>query len=453
MLELYNYVLNPQNAGPSRLSSNYNAYNFNRRVTSEFLELDIPIVSPSMGIPLMQKFEVDLSGRHDGYSDVGATTNPKVALNWDIIDGLRFRSSWSTSFVAVALEHDLQGGLVGNSAVTTGTPGALPVALFPQVTQLGIAGCTVTSVTCDTSSLQGINSSGASASLVPERGRGWTIGFDFTPTFLEGFNSSVSWWHVTYLGGATAATPQIDAFNPLLNNRIQLFPGCATPAQIAAIIGNTPVNSVIPSCVSTFTNTATGNLINFWASGIDFSAGYHFDTDYGAFSVDDALSYQTTFLQGFGTTVPNANYRFEAKNSVGLNTTFPNIGTQMRSHIGWALEPFTADFYMNYVGAYKNVSSTATNAIVTTAFNVYSGQGGDHVASQATFDMHLAYTFDSPLSGQDEVSLTVKNIFNQYPPFINGAAAGSNGGGGYGFDAYVSNPIGRIITIGIDAKY
>ena len=125
-LELYNYVLNPQNAGPSRLSSNYNAYNFYRRVTSEFVELDIPVVSQSMNIPFMQKLEVDLSGRHDGYSDVGATTNPKVALNWDIVDGLRFRSSWSTSFVAVALEHDLQGGLVGNSAVTSSTPGALP---------------------------------------------------------------------------------------------------------------------------------------------------------------------------------------------------------------------------------------------------------------------------------------------------------------------------------------
>ncbi len=425
-LELYNTVLNPQNAGSSRVSSNFSSYNFFRRVTSEFLEADIPVISPEMGIPLLHKLEVDLSVRHDGYSDVGQTTNPKASLNWDIIDGLRFRASVSTSFVAVALEHDLQGGMVGNSAVTSGTPGALPVALYPAVTQLGIAGCTTASVTCDTSTLQGINSSGATASLVPERGRGWTIGLDFNPDFLPGFTSNVSWWHVTYLGGATAASAQIDAFNPLLNNRIQLFPAtpargnvpCATPAEIAGLIGNTPVNSVIPACVSTFTNTATANLINFWASGIDLSAGYAFDSDYGSFVVEDSLSYQTTFLQGFGTTVPNADYRFEVRNTAGLNTTFPNIGTQMRTHLGWALEPFSADLYMNYVGAYKNVSSSATTAIGSTAFNVYNGKGGDHVDSQATFDIHLAYTFNTEMTGQDEISLTVKNMFNSRRPSL-----------------------------------
>jgi hypothetical protein len=105
---------------------------------------------------------------------------------------------------------------------------------------------------------------------------------------------------------------------------------------------------------------------------------------------------------------------------------------------------------MNYVGAYKNVGSSATNAVGQTAFNVYNGEGGDHVASQATFDIHLAYTFETPMLGQDEVSLTAKNVLNQSPPFFNGGA-GSNGA--LGFDSYVSNPIGRIVEVGLDAKF
>jgi iron complex outermembrane receptor protein len=457
--QLYNYVLNPQNAGPSSVSSNFLQFNFGRLVTSEFGEVDIPLVSPSMNIPLVSKFELDASVRHDDYSDVGKTTNPKVSFNWDTIDGLRIRGSWSTSFVAVALEHDISNGQVANASVTSGTPGVLPVALFPGVTRLGIAGCTTASLTCDTSSLQGLNSSGNTKNLTPERGHGWTLGFDYTPSWLPGFVTNLTYWHVTYLGGATAATPQIDAFNPALNNRITVLSpdvtgngtACATPAQIAAFIGTAPVNTIIPACVSTFTNTATDNLINFWASGIDLTVGYRFDTDFGAFTIEDSLSQQTQFLQGFGHNPPPSAFRFEAINSVGLNTTFPNVGTQMRGHLGWAMDPFTADFYVNYVGPYTNVSSSATTLIGSTN-GIFNGSGGDPVDAWTTVDLHLGYTFDTGFMGSDNVSLTVRNLLNSYPPFFNGTA-GQNGGSTFGFDAYVSNPIGRIIEVGYTAKF
>ncbi len=454
--QLYNYVLNPENAGPSSVSSNFLTFNFGRLVTSEFGEVDVPLVGPSMNVPFVTKFEVDASVRHDAYSDVGTTTNPKVSFNLDTIDGLRFRGSWSTSFVAVALEHDISNGQTANASVTSGTPGVLPVALFPGVTQLGISGCTAASVSCDTSSLQGLNSSGNSQNLRPERGHGWTLGFDYAPSFLPGLDTNFTYWHVTYLGGATAATAQIDAFNPLLNNRITvLSPNitgngtpCATQAEIAAFIGTAPVNTIIPACVSTFTDTATDNLINFWASGIDLTVGYHFDSGFGAFTLEDSLSQQTQFLQGFGHTPPPSAFRFEVINSVGLNTTFPNVGTQMRGHLGWALDDYAADIYVNYIGPYTNVSSTATTAIGSTN-GIYNGTGGDPVGAFTTVDIHLGYNFDTGFLGSDNVSLTVRNLLNTNPPFFNGTQ-GSNGT--FGFDAYTSNPIGRIIELGFTAK-
>jgi iron complex outermembrane receptor protein len=455
--QAYIYLLNPQNAGPSSVSSNFLNFNFGRLVTSEFGEVDVPLISPEMNIPLVSKFEVDASVRHDEYSDVGKTTNPKISFNWDTIDGLRIKGSWSTSFVAVALLHDVSNGQVSNATVTSGTPGVLPVALFPVITQLGIAGCTAASATCDTSSLSGLNSAGNTQNLKPERGHGWTLGFEYAPSFLPGLTTQMTWWHVTYLGGATAASAQIDAFNPLLNNRITVIPpavpgtpSCATQAQIAAFIGTAPVNTIIPGCVSTFTNTATDNLINFWASGIDLSVGYRFDTDFGSFALEDNLSQQTTFLQGFGHTPPPSAFRFEAINTVGLNTTFPNVGTQMRGHLGWALDPFTADIYVNYVGPYTNVSSSATTLIGSTN-GIFNGAGGDTVDAWTTLDLHLGYNFDGGFLGNDNVSFTVRNLLNTYPPFFNGTA-GQNNGPTFGFDAYVSNPIGRIVELGFTAK-
>jgi iron complex outermembrane receptor protein len=454
--QLFNYLLTAENAGPTSVSGSYEAFNFGRLDTSEFAEVDIPVVGANMHIPFVNKFEVDASVRHDAYSDVGTTTNPKVSFNWDTIDGLRLRGSWSTSFVAVALEHDISNGQVANASVTSGTPGVLPVGLFPGVTQLGIPGCTAASTSCDTSTLQGLNSSGNTHNLTPERGHGWTLGFDYAPSFLSGFNTTFTYWHVTYLGGATAASTQIDAVNPALNNRITvLSPNitgngtpCATQAEIAAFIGTAPLNTVVPACVSTFTNTATDNLINFWASGVDLTAAYRFDSDFGSFVVEDSVSQETQFLQGFGHNPPSSAFRFDVQNTVGLNTTFPNVGTQMRAHLGWALDAFTADLYLNYVGPYTNVSATAATAIGTTN-NIYNGTGGDPVGAFTTFDLHLGYDFQTGYTGNDNVSLTVRNLFNTYPPFFNGTQ-GSNGT--FGFDAYTSNPIGRIIEVGLTAK-
>ena len=45
---------------------------------------------------------------------------------------------------------------------------------------------------------------------------------------------------------------------------------------------------------------------------------------YGSIAVDDSISLETTFLEGFGElgAIPPSQYREEVKNTVGLNTTF-----------------------------------------------------------------------------------------------------------------------------------
>jgi iron complex outermembrane receptor protein len=435
--------------------STFSTTDIGRNVTSEFVELIVPVVGPEMNIPLVEKFELNIAGRHDDYDDVGPTSNPKIAFNWDVIEGLRLRGTWSKSFVAVDLSHNVPPGTsIGTISQSTGAV-VLPVAFYPDVTKLGIPGCTTASVSCDANSspVQGVNSRAQIANLNPETGKGWTLGVDYAPTWLPGFVTGATWWHVDYFGGATAATVQIDAFNPLLNNRIQLFPPtaargnqpCATAAELAALTYNVPASTVIPSCVSYLVTSTTDNLINFWASGLDLSVQYKFDTDFGAFTIGDDLSQQLTFLQGFGRppNIPTAATRFEVRNTIGLNTTFPNVGTQMRAHLDWAMDDITASIAMNYVGPYRNVDNTATVLIGSNSNNVYNGTGGDHVHGQAIFDLHLGYSFDGSYLGKDQVSLTVRNLFDTYPVYFNSAS---------GYQNYVSSPIGRILELGFTAK-
>ena len=443
-------------AGPSSSSSAYQTFDFHRTDNAEFIEADIPVVGPEMDVPFMQKFELDLAARTDDYNDVGRTTNPKVSFNWDAIEGLRLRGNWSTSFVPVDLSHEVPPGQVVGT-VKSASVGVLPVANFPLLPQLGIPGCTAASATCDTSSLQGLSSVALNKNLFPMKGHGWSLGFDYAPTFLPGLATQVTWWRADLTGGATAASAQIDALNPLLNNRIQLFPGCATQAQIAATTLGAPITTPLPACVSFIELSQTTNLLNYWASGLDVSAQYAFDTDFGSFTIVDSLSQNLTFQAGYGvpelTGVPPAYLRSELNNTVGLQPAAPNVGTQMRAHIDWALAGYKASFAMNYTGPYQNVGNTAATAVTQNQYAVYSGMGGDPVGSNVTFDLYLGYSFQTPYLGNDLFQVTIRNLLNTYPPYFNGSDLAGGGFYTYGYDSFVGSPIGRIIEVGLTAKY
>lgn len=77
----------------------------NRMVNSAFVEFAVPLVSPDMGIPLVQAVNVQLAGRYENYSDIGSVSKPKVAGSWDLFDGLRLRSSWQQGFIAPAIQQ------------------------------------------------------------------------------------------------------------------------------------------------------------------------------------------------------------------------------------------------------------------------------------------------------------------------------------------------------------
>src|SRR5581483_6157233 len=109
--------------GPSRSNATSYYYENGRQVYSAFVEFNAPLVSPEMGIPGMESLTLDIAGRYDNYNDVGETENPKVGLDWLIVDGLKARASWGTSFVAANV-HD-NAAINSQSGIgASGTPGS-----------------------------------------------------------------------------------------------------------------------------------------------------------------------------------------------------------------------------------------------------------------------------------------------------------------------------------------
>lgn len=76
-----------------------------RNVGSAYVEFALPLVSPDMGVPLVHSLNMQVAGRYEHYSDFGSVAKPKVALAWDVVDGVRLRGSYSQGFRAPNLEQ------------------------------------------------------------------------------------------------------------------------------------------------------------------------------------------------------------------------------------------------------------------------------------------------------------------------------------------------------------
>jgi iron complex outermembrane receptor protein len=447
------------NTGPSSTGSTQRNYKYKRNSYSAYVEVAVPLVSPDMEIPLVRKLDVNVSGRYDHFSDVGSTENPKFAVDWQIFEGLKLRANYSTAFVAPPLAvigDPSQGYLYASGSV--GVQGSLfvPVANYPQVK--GIPGCENATVTCNIGlgNNQGLRRQlgGGFLNIKPQTGDAWSVGADFSPTFLPGFFANVTLWNNTFEGGVNSPNPNSIVNSAGLRDRLTLCPvaGGCTQAQInefANLAGGATISGAVPQNVYFFLDQSSGNVLNLKVQGIDAQVNYRLLTDsFGTFRLSESLTYFTKFDQNFG-----GGTSFSVLNTSGYNTTFPSIRFKNRAGVGWDMGPFSADIFMNYTGSYRNWSNTSVTPITVDSVGNPTG-GGDKVKSQTIFDLHASYSFEEgvgPLSGA-QVYVDVQNLFDKDPPFYNGNTSGILGGA-WGFNGFTSNPIGRLVSFGLRADF
>jgi iron complex outermembrane receptor protein len=437
--------------GPTTTGANFQLYDFSRTVRSAFGEVDVPVIAPDMNVPLVQKFGVNASGRFDRYSDVGDTTNYKLAFNWDVVDGVKLRGNMSTSFVAPGLDqignqnHAFIGTTYGSTTAMDGIP--IPVAAFPILTQFAPSqfnngkACTLQSGTCVlASTVQGVNIHGGAANAHPAMGRGWEIGTDLAPAFLPGFLAKITYWNTEYLGAFTAPSVPNIVNNSSLYNQIAFFPGAGAPASLvnSQSVGLAQT-SALPPTISVITYTNVGNYLYLYAAGIDASVNYTWDTDLGTFAVGGDITQLMKYDTGLGATgVP-----YSILNTTGSSASFPSTSTQSRLRFDWGQGPYSVDLFANYVGPYRNWSGVSISPLIPNAQGNPSG-GGDPVKANLTFDLHLGYDFDNGILGNSRVNVTVVNIADTDPPFYLSAT---------GYDNWVASPLGRIIKVGLTTTF
>jgi iron complex outermembrane receptor protein len=492
------YGTTNNSVGPS--TSNSAAYYFRegRTVWSAFLEVSTPLISPQMGVPLVQSFSLDVSGRYDTYSDVGDTKNPKVAFDWVIADGFKARGSYGTSFVAPTI-HDAQAvnsqsnitasGNFANTVIPFGDPrpfnggaglagtwvstptscaagnGTVVNSANQTITPVGgvytgAFGCkTNFAATNGTGTSAGLNIAGGNGHLHPATGRSWEGGFDIDAgkfaNVMDGLIVSLTYFDVTYRGLITNQQtqnniPQLTYFAPI---------GGWTPqsAPVQAFVAGHPLTIAMPSTIWVLTDTRLQNAFNAWFNGIDFGVNYSFPTDtWGNFKLGLNGTELLRYSQQGGNTGPVLN-TLEGPNSPRYNPW----DLSFRADIGWAFGALATDLAMNYIHGTQTTNSFYPYSLPGPDRGFYTGSpatftsaGVEHLGTLLNFDLNVNYALPKGFVGLPDivadgtsVSLTVQNILDTAPPFDAGssAAAGANG-------YSRGNPIGRLVTIGLRKK-
>lgn len=430
----------PNNTGPSSTGSEFFHLPLERNVESAFGELLMPIIGAGNALPFVQSLNLSLSARYDHYSGIGSTTNPHVALDWEVVDGLKLRGNYSRSFVAPQLTSvgdQSRGGLTSFSGYGASNQTLIvPIANFPLASQ--IPGVTCNGTTCTVgSSVNGVAINGGPADPQPGKGISWSIGVDFAPHFMPGFRASMTLFNNKLINQITGTSASNAINSAALNSNLQFFPNGATQADIAAVAGDFPQNSVIGSPVYYILSVRQQNVLNLDIQGIDASANYDVPTDRaGTFHIGGSITYFTRFDQSL-----KGGSTFSVLNTTGFNNTFPSIQTQARGNIGWDIGDISANAFVNFIGGYRNWSGSTVDPLISE--NGIPVKGGDHVAATALVDLNVAYTLHGGGIDGSQVFLDVTNLFDREPSFYNNAN---------GYDPYSGNVIGRVVTLGFRAR-
>ena len=337
------------NTGATSLVVPYQVDAQGRSVWAAFTQVNIPLFSDQNALPLLRRVDLEFSWRHDQYSDVSGTSNPKVAFNWAPIEDFTIRGTWGTSFrapvfgelsplsnIAIAGWNLPDGLAPATTGVTSNCPAGAPLPpvgsgayKFLSSQGDGTLGSATVCAGGISNTPGGISMNGGSggaagiregggwdgswSGLQPEKATNWGIGFDYTPTgFLTGLNLQATYYIIKLTGtlrgfGNPVSADWTDpsqgfaylvatdfANNPNLPGSAactnNLLPTTCAPFQEAlnSLLTN-PRNTVDPQARTLIYWINDGGTFNKgWLKldGIDWAASYDWDWgDIGAFNI------------------------------------------------------------------------------------------------------------------------------------------------------------------------
>lgn len=345
-----------------------------------------------VALPVMEDLEVQLALRHESYGgEAGSTTDPKIAVNWQPMDSLSFRSSFSTAFKAPSLFQTSASQTILRRTIN-------PASGQGQLTAFIAAN---------------------NPDLKPEKSQNFNIGTSFEPT--DGLTLTADYWRFKFEDVIIK-----DDVQSLLNEDFA-DDGAFNNSPFG---GETPLVTNGAGIVS-LANITYKNAASINTSGLDVSANYETSlNDYGDISVSAQVSYVFNYeLQ----TTPTG----DIIDGVGFRNASNPLGRSQPDWRGnfavnWSKNGHSATVLLRHVAGYTDDGDPENLA---------------DIKSSNTVDLQYSYAFGDKLPFLEGTSITVGaiNIFDQDPPLVLTTDRF--------FDPKVGDPRGRMLYMKLGTKF
>jgi outer membrane receptor protein involved in Fe transport len=387
-----------------------------RTVFSAFGELAIPIASPEMGVPLMRRFDVQLAGRYEHYSDFGSVAKPKIAAAWDLVEGFRLRASASKGFRAPNLE---QVNTTRYSRLGSNTD-------FIRCEADLRSGRIATFNACGRANSYQIAVSG-NQDLKPEDSTNWTVGTVLQPAFIPRkygrLTLTADFWSIKQTG----IVGQFGAQNALVLDYLLRQQGSSNPNVIRAAptADDTPLfagTGIAPAGTITQINDQFVNLLPQTVQGLDLALLYNVRTDVGKFDLAINGARLTKFSRD---TPPAVQALFDARAAGQINAATPLTDAsdllqdrgrpkwRVTGSLTWSLAQWQVGAFANYIGPVNDTNFLDTDG------NPYVVDG------TTTFNLYGQYRVKGGFMDDTRLRIGVRNLFDKQPPITADGYLGS----------------------------
>jgi len=427
---------------PDALTAAGNSTGNNRKPTAggysvdeTYLELAIPVLKD---LPFARLLDFSVATRYSNYSNFGNTTNSKFGFRWKPIDDLLVRGNWSQGFRAPSVAELFTG--IADSFPPVTDPCNL--GSFPGLTAAAKARCVAQGVPAggyDQGNPQIRINAGGNPNLQPESTTTKTLGFVYSPSWLEGFDISLDWWKIDLDNAITLPTAQF-IVDECVKFNVQFYCDSYTRNAAGALdltatplnVGGQKIEGYDMTIGYKLPENAWGKFSFVWDTTYVAKSEVDLDGD-GKFNenINDALAIGTPVEQwsiGEGTNAP------------GHYQTFSNAW-RIRSNLAarWEKGDWGATWNVRYFSdqvedcqnfvdyGYSFLCSDPNHSIAvpedTNGNGIWDGPaGGDSLVNQPDARNHIGATtyhdvsvyYSTPWNAK--VALGVNNVFDKDPP-------------------------------------
>lgn len=412
-----------------------------REVYSAFAELFVPLVSPDMNVPLVEKFDLQLAGRIERFADIEATAVvPRIAASWTTIPGVTFRGAWSQGFRAPNL---VQVNDDGTTRSNTRDDFVFCQAQVRKGLLSSLDACPGAGV---------ISFRSGAKSLRPEDSESINLGIVLEPGFIPGLTLTADFWRVKQTG--LVGTFGDD--NAIALDLLRRLAGSTNPNVVRA--------APTADDITLFTGTGLApagkiiqvldpylNLDSRVSKGWDFGLNYRVpDFGIGEFRLRVNAARLTSFVQSAGADGEELLAGI-ASGALPADVTVGGLGElleiegrpkwRVSGSINWENGPVEVGLFGQYTGKVWDTSVVRDVLLVSDDPNANFYP----VRSQFLTNLSISYTInnDTALDGT-RLRFAVNNLFNKDPPLADET---------YGFFSELHTARGRVFHIELRKKF